>query len=566
LRSSILVRNRKSLIAAASSNVLAKRFFTASPVVHSVSLKNWKSLHKSDKRSKGNNNNNYTPVAEQDDKKETEFPFTTDEDENQLSYVQLFKKQLSHLRATNQEEAAVSLFSEISQTGLPIPCSLYQEVFLALNGAQRYFQVENIYQEMRQDGIVPSIGCFYTRLQALIGCMDRAREKGEMLFWLDKKLRDICDEVSELNFTKDPKIYGALLQLGSKGNTKEILLEIWNEFCRLFPYDAPHPRVITNTIRSVSERFEDAAAGAKILADAQEKYGYSVHNTLLSSLCFRALNTNDDKTALSLIHLIIPPSIKLYQSALRCAAQTGSTELLEFAWPRLQAQAPALASKLLPWVLYALSKSSNPRHIIDYICAAPPESQAKIQYSHFAKISQLIFDSAEQIDDTYYYCEQKENISVAALDFIIISCGVQRETERAIETYQAFSQFNLKPLTSTYNAMMYVYYENEDYHIVGSVFEEILQSGNEPDEISYECLVRTYLQTEEVKLLLEAISTATEKGKMLPFPLYDEVIRYFIDQGNSSASQFVLRHMKQLHIDTSYLQQLVNNTPMKLQW
>ena len=89
----------------------------------------------------------------------------TTSDIKQPSYINLFKQQLAHLRNTDNSEAALSLFSEMKQTGLPIPCTLYQEIFLALNSGKRFFQVENMYQQMRLDGVVPDIGCLFVRLQ-----------------------------------------------------------------------------------------------------------------------------------------------------------------------------------------------------------------------------------------------------------------------------------------------------------------------------------------------------------------------------------------------------------------
>ena len=99
--------------------------------------------------------------------------------------MRLYQRQLSHFRTMNNTEGAVALFSEMKQTGLPMPCVLYQEVFLALHAGGRFFQVENMYQEMRRDGVQPDLSCFLVRLQTLISTIDRAHEKGEMIFWLD---------------------------------------------------------------------------------------------------------------------------------------------------------------------------------------------------------------------------------------------------------------------------------------------------------------------------------------------------------------------------------------------
>src|SRR3990167_7614109 len=81
------------------------------------------------------------------------------------SYVILYRQQLAHLRSTNNPEATVNLFSEMKQTGLPLPGKLYEEVFLALNASNRFQQVESMYLEMRRDKIIPSVNCFYIRLQ-----------------------------------------------------------------------------------------------------------------------------------------------------------------------------------------------------------------------------------------------------------------------------------------------------------------------------------------------------------------------------------------------------------------
>lgn len=68
---------------------------------------------------------------------------------------------------TKNQDAALNLFNDLKQTGMPIPCSLYQEIFLSLIENQKYFQVENMYQQMRIDNVIPDLGCFHTRLQVI---------------------------------------------------------------------------------------------------------------------------------------------------------------------------------------------------------------------------------------------------------------------------------------------------------------------------------------------------------------------------------------------------------------
>lgn len=382
---------------------------------------------------------------------------------------------------------------------------------------------------------------------------------------MDSKLKEIVEEISTFNLRLNSRIYGSLLTLGSKGNIKSILIDLWNDYFSLFPTDAPHPRIISMTIRAISERFEDPASALRILHQAQENYGYSVHPNISSLLCYRALYAHDDKTVLSIIHTISPPTINLYKSALKCAAKTGNMELLEFSYPVLEKKVPDLAIKLFPWKLYALSRVLSPNVVIDEICNASKQVRESIQFIHHETIASLLFDNVDQIDNVYFYCEQiKEKIQIQVIDLIITACGQQNDVQRAVETYQVIPEFNLKANTSTYNAIMNVYFQNNDFDIIPGVFNDLENSGCKPDVESYICLTKTYLNLKAGKFLLETIAAASNSNITLPIPLYGDSIKYFVGEGDTSASQFIVKHMKQLNIEVTTIQQFIRNSTVKL--
>lgn len=318
------------------------------------------------------------------------------------------------------------------------------------------------------------------------------------------------------------------------------------------------------TIRGLSERFEDPSSALMVLRQAQENYGYSVHPTSATLLCYRGLFAQDDKSVLSIINTIAP-SINLYKSALKCAAKTGNMELLEFSYPQLEKRAPELANKLFPWKLYTMAHALPPNTVIDAICEANEAQRRSIQLIHLEKLAEYLFDDTNQIDNAYYYCEQrKDKIAIQVIDLIIVACGEQYDTQRATDTFQVISDFNLKPEISTFNAVLNAYYRNNEFDVIPNIFNEIETSGCKPDVDTFSCLTKTYLQIKAGKFLLDTIAAASNNNIALPIPLYSDAIKYFVSENDTSASQLIVQHMKQLNIDVSSVQQFIRNSSVKL--
>jgi hypothetical protein len=396
--------------------------------------------------------------------------------------------------------------------------------------------------------------------------MDKAREKGEVIFWLDKKLKDIMEELQALKIEPDSKIYQSLLLLASRGNSEEILINLWREQCSLFPNEAPHPKAISVLIKAITDRFENSQMGVTILREASTRYGYSSHITSTASIVFRALDTGDDKTALTLIGSISVVPLKLVKSALRCAAQTGNLELLNFAWPHVEERISQHLPQLYVWKLYTFAKAKKLELLLDALVDSPQITLDELNQAHLIHISELMFTSAEEIDSAYYYAESLfssgTKIPNAVLDLIITACGNIKDPERATETYASFSQFDLAPQLSSYNALMRAMMSCGEYSAVENIFTEVKEHF-QPTTDTYECLTRTYLQTRDATALLEAISVSAAEGVVLPYPIYEAAIKGFIDQGRISAAQFIIRTMKKIQVDVNFIQQYLNNFPFK---
>lgn len=387
-----------------------------------------------------------------------------------------------------------------------------------------------------------------------------------MVFWLDQKLKDIYEELDQLELNDKAILYGPLLQLACKGNQLDNLVKIWDKYLSIFSDEAPNAQTISQAIKAASERFEDSSIAVKILNESQERFGYSATNSLLTALCFRSLNTLDTKSAIELLPLITP-SIHLYKSALRCAAQTGNLELYNLSWPHIEEKSSDLAEKLFSWTLQVLAKSSPPNSVLDHICNSPDKYRIFLSIYHYEQLAKHLFDTVDQINNAYFYLEQKESSCIQVIDLIIVGCGLLKETTLALETFNAIESLNLKPQRSTYNAVMKTLYENKEYTKVSNVFGELEENGFEANSESYEFLISSLLKIgDNPKLILEKIADATDKYISLKYSVYDLAVKYCIQNSNPEAAQYIIRQMKRLGLDISVIQNQLHNVSLRLTW
>lgn len=152
-------------------------------------------------------------------------------------------------------------------------------------------------------------------------------------------------------------------------------------------------------------------------------------------------------------------------------------------------------------------------------------------------IFELISSSPDAVDEAYGILEDMHNenrvVDVAAFNVVIQACVALIDLQRALGTYQAAKDLNVKPNVETYNLLLTACIEVRHRKLGDRLLAEMREGGISPDVRTYERLIMLCLTQptyEDAFYYLEEMKTV---GLTPSQAVYDAIIRRCYSVGDT---------------------------------
>lgn len=163
-------------------------------------------------------------------------------------------------------------------------------------------------------------------------------------------------------------------------------------------------------------------------------------------------------------------------------------------------------------------------------------------------IFRAIKEDYDKVDDAWGILETMheagETIDVTALNVIVLASVANGDLQRAVGTYKAFSELDVKPSIDTYNYMLSGCITARHRELGDRLLNEMREAKIKPDASTYERMVVLCLTQPTYEDAFFYLEEMKAEGHLPPQPVYEAIIRKCVAVGDTRY-QIAIEEMKE---------------------